>query len=98
MRNYSKRQYANQSDEQKKEKAKRRKEREQDKGKKENKMTTETIRNLTKIPGTVYKTIQNNRDETKPITTRRVVTRKCDCATSEKTSCIKNCSNANRTL
>ena len=63
MRNYSKNWYANQSDEQKKEKAKKRKQRKQDKGKKEgddinNKITTETVKHLTKIPDTVYKTIE----------------------------------------
>ena len=60
IRNYSKNWYAYQSDEQKKEKAKKRKQRKQDKGKKEgdninNKMITETVRHLTKIPDTVYK-------------------------------------------
>ena len=103
MRNYSKNWYSYQSDEQKKEKAKKRKQRKQDKGKKEgddinNKMTTEKVKHLTKIPDTVYKTIQKNRDESVSITTRRVATKKCNCATSGKTNCIENCRNANRTL
>ena len=64
MRKYSKDRYANQSAEQKKEAAEKSKQRKQDKAKKENdnlnnKMTTEEVKHLTKIPDMVYKARQS---------------------------------------
>ena len=64
MRKYSKERYVNQSAEQKKEAAKKSKQRKQDKAKKENdnlnnKMTTEEVKHLTKIPDMVYKARQS---------------------------------------
>ena len=108
-RKYAKERYANKSTEQKKEDSEKHKQQYRAKLKKtavdhkkkmtaEGKLVAPKVDYHPQIPKMNYETIQTNIVDPKIIPSR-LITRKCDCASSGKTDCVSgDCKNATRTL
>ena len=107
-RKYAKERYANKSTEQKKEDSEKHKQQYRAKLKKtavdhkkkmtaEGKLVAPKVDYHPQIPKMNYETIQTNIVDPNIIPSR-LITRKCDCASSGKTCCIEDCINANRLI